>query len=72
MDVYNSDGISEDDDLLYITLNQLLEKYIREKRKFSEIKKILDKYQLTDKALELIRYKIIWNGLIPLKIIETN
>ena len=45
---------------------------IGEKRKFSEIKKILDKYQLTEKALELIGYKIIWNGLIPLKIIETN
>ncbi len=27
MDVYNSDGISEDDKLLYIALNQLLEKY---------------------------------------------
>ncbi len=45
---------------------------IGEKRKFLEIKKILDKYQLTDKALELIGYKIIWNGLIPLKIIEIN
>jgi len=45
---------------------------IGEKRKFLEIKKILDKYKLTDKALELIGYKIIWKGLIPLKITETN
>ncbi|MHA1291285.1 MAG: DUF790 family protein [Promethearchaeota archaeon] len=45
---------------------------IGEKRKFSEIKKILDKYQLTDKALELIGYKIVWNGLVPSKIIENN
>ena len=45
---------------------------IGEKRKFSEIKIILDKYQLTDKALELIGYKVVWNGLIPIKIIENN
>jgi len=45
---------------------------IGEKRQFSEIKIVLNKYQLTDKALELIGYKIIWNGLIPTKIIEDN
>lgn len=49
-----------------------LKNEIGEKRKFSEIKKILDKYQLTDKALELIGYKLVWNGLIPIKIIENN
>ncbi len=47
-----------------------LKKEIGEKRKFSEIKIILDKYQLTDKALELIGYKVIWKGLIPTKIID--
>ena len=36
-----------------------------EKREFSEVRRILDKYQLTDKALNLIGYKVIWNGLIP-------
>lgn len=45
---------------------------IGEKREFSEIKKILDKYQLTDKALELIGYKVVWHGLMPTKIIENN
>jgi len=49
-----------------------LKKEIGEKRKFSEIKKILEKYQLTDKALELIGYEVVWNGLIPTKIIENN
>ena len=49
-----------------------LKEEIGEKRKFSEIKRILDKYQLTDKALELIGYKAIWDGLIPVKIIEIN
>ncbi len=47
-----------------------LKEEIGEKRKFSEIKKILDKYQLTDRALELIGYIVVWNGLIPVKIIE--
>ncbi|TFG26895.1 MAG: DUF790 family protein [Promethearchaeota archaeon] len=47
-----------------------LKKEIGGKRKFSEIKQILDKYQLTDKALELIGYKIVWKGLIPSKIIK--
>jgi len=41
---------------------------IGEKREFKEVKQILDKYQLTDKALNLIGYKIIWKGLIPVRI----
>ncbi len=45
---------------------------IGEKREFSEVKKILDKYQLTDKALNLIDYKVIWNGLIPKRITESK
>lgn len=49
-----------------------LKNEVGEKRKFSEIKKILEKYQLTDKALELIGYEVVWNGLIPTKIIENN
>ncbi len=49
-----------------------LKKEIGEKRKFLEIKIILDKYHLTDKALELIGYKVVWNGLIPTNIIENN
>ena len=47
-----------------------LKEEIGEKRKFSEIRKILDKYELTDKALDLIGYKIVWNGLQPVKIIR--
>jgi len=42
---------------------------IGKKRNYSEIHEILNKYQLTDKILELIGFKVIWNGLIPLKII---
>jgi len=49
-----------------------LKNEIGEKRKFSEIIKILEKHQLTDKALELIGYKVVWKGLIPVKIIEIN
>ncbi|MHA1148496.1 MAG: DUF790 family protein [Promethearchaeota archaeon] len=45
---------------------------IGKKREFTEIKQILDKYQLTDKALNLIGYKIVWNGLIPKRIIKLN
>lgn len=45
---------------------------IGKKREFSEVKQILDKYQLTDKALNLIGYKIIWNGLIPGRITKYN
>ncbi len=47
-----------------------LSKEIGQKRQFSEIKGILDKYNLTDKALELIGYKIVWNGLTPIKIVR--
>ncbi|MHA1149173.1 MAG: DUF790 family protein [Promethearchaeota archaeon] len=47
-----------------------LNKEIGEKRKFSEVKKILDKYNLTDKALELIGYQVIWKGLSPIKIVK--
>jgi hypothetical protein len=47
-----------------------LKKEIGGKRSFTEIKPILDKYQLTDKALELIGYKIVWKGLIPSKIVK--
>ena len=39
-----------------------------EKRDFSEIKPLLDKYQLTDKVLDLLGFKIIWDGLKPVKI----
>ncbi len=49
-----------------------LKEEIGNKRKFSEVKDILDKYELTDKALDLIGYKIVWNGLTPLKIINTR
>ncbi|MBN1214475.1 MAG: DUF790 family protein [Candidatus Lokiarchaeota archaeon] len=42
---------------------------IGNKRKYSEIHKILEKYQLTNKVLDLIGFKIFWNGLEPIKII---
>ena len=33
---------------------------------------ILDEHQLTDKVLNLIGYKIVWNGLIPVRITEID
>ncbi|TXT53912.1 MAG: hypothetical protein BAJALOKI2v1_840020 [Promethearchaeota archaeon] len=47
---------------------KVLDDEIGEKRAFSEVKKILDKYELTDKALNLLGFEIIWDGLIPVKI----
>ncbi|MHA1757801.1 MAG: DUF790 family protein [Promethearchaeota archaeon] len=40
------------------------------KNSFSDVQKILDKYQLTTKVLDIIGYKIIWNGLTPVRIIS--
>lgn len=46
-----------------------LKKEIGNKRSFSDIKAILDKYQLTDKALNIIGFEIEWNnGLFPERI----
>ncbi|MBY9005985.1 MAG: DUF790 family protein [Candidatus Lokiarchaeota archaeon] len=42
---------------------------IGNKRRYSEIHEILEQYQLTNKALDLIGFKIFWNGLVPIKII---
>lgn len=49
-----------------------LNKEIGDKRKFTDVKIILDKYDLTDKALELIGFKVIWKGLTPIKITKNK
>lgn len=45
---------------------------IGEKRTFSEVKKILNKYELTYKALNLLGFEVLWDGLIPVKIKKIN
>jgi uncharacterized protein len=45
---------------------------IGEKRAFSKVKKILDKYDLTDRALTLLGFEIKWKGLVPVKIKKVN
>jgi len=49
-----------------------LKEEIGERRRFNEVRKILDEHQLTDKALNLIGYKIVWKGLIPVRITEID
>lgn len=43
---------------------------IGKKREFSKIKPILEKYELTDKVLNLLGFEVVWDGLKPSKIIK--
>jgi len=45
-----------------------LKNEIGNKRHYSNIKKILEKYDVTHKVLEYIGFKVLWNGLLPEKI----
>ncbi|MBD3255343.1 MAG: DUF790 family protein [Candidatus Lokiarchaeota archaeon] len=47
-----------------------LKETIGEHRKFSIVKKILNKYDLTDKALNLIGFEVVWKGLNPVRIVS--
>lgn len=69
MDVYNSDGISEDNKLLYITLNQLLEKY-KQYLEDKEHKEAYIKKQLDFISFFGIHYLIGYSGQSILEVDE--
>jgi predicted nuclease of restriction endonuclease-like RecB superfamily len=51
-------------------LNQVKEELTPHSQDYPKIEEILGKYHLTSKALELMGYKIIWEGLKPKKIVK--
>lgn len=49
-----------------------LKKEIGKRRNYSCIKKILEKYELTNKVLEYLGFKVLWSGLFPEKVVPVN
>ncbi len=49
-----------------------LKEEIGNEREYKEIEIILEKYKLTPKALDYVGYKIMWKGIMPVKIIKKN